>query len=287
GHDTLVCCFFFQAEDGIRDFHVTGVQTCALPISIQNAAFRAAGADGVYVALRCTAETLPGLMRGIALAGGGGNVTVPHKEAARRVLDHAAAGAARTGACNTFWYEAGALCGDNTDVAGFRAAARELVPTTAGARVLLLGAGGAARAALAALEEEGGAAVTVLARTPSRAQELKDRLGATGLAIHVATSAADVRGQDFDLVVNATPLGLRPGDPLPLGLSPLGSAGAVLDMVYGTEPTPWVASARALGIPAVDGIPMLIAQGAAAFERWWGVPAPVDAMRAALSVLAR
>src|SRR5690606_41144608 len=95
GHDTLVCCFFFQAEDGIRDFHVTGVQTCALPISIQNAAFRAAGADGVYVALRCTAETLPGLMRGIALAGGGGNVTVPHKEAARRVLDHAAAGAAR------------------------------------------------------------------------------------------------------------------------------------------------------------------------------------------------
>ena len=153
--------------------------------------------------------------------------------------------------------------------------------------MLLLGAGGAARAALAALEEEGGAAVTVLARTPSRAQELKDRLGATGLAIHVATSAADVRGQDFDLVVNATPLGLRPGDPLPLDLSTLGSAGAVLDMVYGTEPTPWVASARALGIPAVDGIPMLIAQGAAAFERWWGVPAPVDAMRAALSVLAR
>src|SRR5690606_41621859 len=75
--------------------------------------------------------------------------------------------------------------------------------------------------------------------------------------------------------------------PLPLDLSTLGSAGAVLDMVYGTEPTPWVASARALGIPAVDGIPMLIAQGAAAVERWWGVPAPVDAMRAALTVLAR
>ena len=254
---------------------------------IQNAAFRAAGVDGVYVALRCTVETLPGLMRGIALAGGGGNVTVPHKEAACRVLDRAAAAAARTGACNTFWHEDGALCGDNTDVAGFRAAARELVPTTNGARVLLLGAGGAARAALAALEEEGGAAVTVLARTPSRAQELKDRFGAGRLAIHAVTDAADVRGQEFDLVVNATPLGLRPGDPLPLDLSTLGSVGAVLDMVYGSEPTPWVASAHSLGIPAVDGIPMLVAQGAAAFERWWGAPAPADAMRAALGALAR
>jgi len=261
--------------------------THSLSPLIQNAAFRAAGADGVYVALRCTPEALPGLMRGIALAGGGGNVTVPHKEAACRVLDRASAAVTRTGACNTFWHEAGALCGDNTDVAGFRAAARELVPTTAGARVLLLGAGGAARAALAALEEEGGAAVTVLARTPARARELKDRPGASGLSIRVVADAADVNGEHFDLVVNATPLGLRPGDPLPLDLSTLGSAGAVLDMTYGTEPTPWVAAARALGIPAVDGIPMLIAQGAAAFERWWGAPAPGEAMRAALSALAR
>jgi len=261
--------------------------THSLSPLIQNAAFRAAGADGVYVALRCTPETLPGVMRGIALAGGGGNVTVPHKEAACRVLDRASAAVTRTGACNTFWHEAGALCGDNTDVAGFRAAARELVPTTAGARVLLLGAGGAARAALAALEEEGGAAVTVLARTPARAQELKDRPGVKGLAIRVVADAAAVSGEDFDLVVNATPLGLRPGDPLPLDLSTLGSAGAVLDMTYGPEPTPWVSAARALGIPAVDGIPMLIAQGAAAFERWWGVPAPVEAMRAALGALAR
>lgn len=248
----------------------------------QNAAFRAARVDGVYVALRCTSDTLPGLMRGIARAGGGGNVTVPHKEAAREVVERATAAAARTGACNTFWYEAGSLCGDNTDVAGFRAALRELIPTAAGARVLLLGAGGAARAALAALEEEGGATVTVLARTAGRAAALRDRFGTGRLSVRVAESVRDVRGQDFDLLVNATPLGLRPGDPLPLELSALGSIGAVLDMVYGAEPTPWVASARALGIPAADGIPMLIAQGAAAFERWWGVPAPVEAMREAL-----
>jgi len=275
-----------QVTASTRLFAVLGDPVAhSLSPTIQNAAFRAAGLDAVYVALRCAGETLPGLMRGIALAGGGGNVTVPHKEAARRVLDRAAAAALRTGACNTFWCEAGALCGDNTDVAGFRAAARELVPTTAGARVLLLGAGGAARAALAGLEDEGGAVVTVLARTPSRAQELKGLFDGSGLVVHTATSAADVRGEDFDLVVNATPLGLRPGDPLPFDLTTLRSAGAVLDMVYGAEPTPWVASARALGIPAVDGIPMLIAQGAAAFERWWGRPAPVEAMRAALAAL--
>jgi len=161
------------------------------------------------------------------------------------------------------------------------------MPTMAGARVLLLGAGGAARAALAALEEEGGAAVTVLARTPSRAAELRERFGGSRLTVRTATDPEDVRGQDFDLVVNATPLGLRPGDPLPLDLTTLRSVGAVLDMVYGAEPTPWVASARALGIPAVDGIPMLIAQGAAAFERWWGLPAPVAAMRAALAGVVR
>jgi len=277
-----------QVSASPRLFAVLGDPVAhSLSPTIQNAAFRAAGLDGVYVALRCTAETLPGVMRGIALAGGGGNVTVPHKEAARRVLDRAAAAAVRTGACNTFWSEAGVLCGDNTDVAGFRAAARELMPTMAGARVLLLGAGGAARAALAALEEEGGAAVTVLARTPSRAAELRERFGGSRLTVRTATDPEDVRGQDFDLVVNATPLGLRPGDPLPLDLTTLRSVGAVLDMVYGAEPTPWVASARALGIPAVDGIPMLIAQGAAAFERWWGLPAPVAAMRAALAGVVR
>src|SRR5690606_40680855 len=112
---------------------------------------------------------------------------------------------------------------------------------TAGARVLLLGAGGAARAALAALEEEGGAAVTVLARTPARAQGLKDRPGAEALAIRVVADAADVRGEDFDLVVNATPLGLRPGDPLPLDLS-----------THGVGSGPYVMSSTAPAVPRVE-----------------------------------
>jgi len=251
----------------------------------QNAAFRAAGVDGIYVALRCDAAALPGLMRGIARAGGGGNITVPHKLEAARIVERATAAVQRTGACNTFWEEEGRLCGDNTDVAGFRAALRAVLASPAGARVLVLGAGGAASAALAGLEEERAAGVTLLARSPSRAEELRRRFEAGRLEIRVARGPEDIHGERFDLVVNATPLGLRPDDPLPLDAADLAAAGAVLDLVYGAGPTRWVEAARALGIPAADGMLMLVEQGAAAFERWWGVPAPVEAMREALAAV--
>ena len=119
---------------------------------IQNAAFRAAGVPGVYLALRTPAGSLGEMMRGIAAGGGAGNVTVPHKEAAVAVLDRATDAVRNTGACNTFWAESGVLWGDNTDVAGFRAAAAALLGSPPrGARVLLIGAGGAARAVIAAL----------------------------------------------------------------------------------------------------------------------------------------
>ena len=114
---------------------------------IQNAAFREAGVDGVYVALHCDAEGMVGFMSGLGGAGGGGNVTLPHKEKAASVLDKASEAVRRTGACNTFWGENGKLCGDNTDVEGFGRALRYFLGDgPAGYRVLLLGAGGAARA---------------------------------------------------------------------------------------------------------------------------------------------
>src|SRR5690606_18681386 len=116
----------------------------------QNEAFRAAGVDGVYFALRCDEAAFPGLLRGIALGGGGGNVTVPHKERAAALLDMQTSAVSRTGACNTFWSEKGRICGDNTDVAGFDAAVRRLIGSPAGSRVLIGGAGGSAGAALCA-----------------------------------------------------------------------------------------------------------------------------------------
>lgn len=248
---------------------------------LQNAAFAAAGVDGVYVALRCGADDVRDLLRTLARAGGGGNVTVPHKERAATVLDESTDAVRRTGACNTWWLEDGAIRGDNTDVVGCREAVGDLLDGTAeGARVLLLGAGGGARAALVALLDDGAAEVTMLNRTTERARAVARRIGAD--RVRVAENPSAVSGAAFDLVVNATSLGLDPADPPPLHLDDLGDVGAVMDMVYGSAGTPFVRGARARGIPAVDGGEMLVRQGAAAFERWWGRPAPREVMRAML-----
>lgn len=249
---------------------------------IQNAAIETAGMDGVYVAVRCTAEDLVGLMRGLSRAGGGGNVTLPHKEKAAMVVDVPSEAVRRTGACNTFWGGPdGRVHGDNTDVAGLRRALTDFVRDPHGMRVLLLGAGGAARAALMGLLEEGVDEVLLLNRSAERARAVARRIG--GQRARVAATAEDVRDQAFDLVINATRLGMSPDDPPPLDFELLGRAGAAMDLVYGLEPTPFVKAAETFGIRAMDGAEMLVQQGAASFERWWGAAAPVDAMREALA----
>jgi shikimate dehydrogenase len=251
----------------------------SLSPAFQNAALRAAGLDGVYVALRCAPSEVAGLIRGIARAGGGGNVTVPHKEAAAAAVDRRTPTVERTGACNTFWLEDGEVWGDNTDVAGARAAIRAVAGDGAPASVLVIGAGGAARAVLCAVE---GSArrVTILNRGLGRANELAARFASDSLQIEVLPLDADLSDRSFDLAINSTSLGLRPSDPLP----PTGGArfAAALDVVYSSTGTPWVQHVRAHGIPAADGKEMLLQQGAAAFRRWWGAEPPIDAMRAAL-----
>ena len=249
---------------------------------IQNAAFDDVGVDGVYVALHCKAADLKGCMGALARAGGGGGVTLPHKEKAAMSLDKWSEAVMRTGACNTFWGEDGSVCGDNTDVAGFRRALRHFLGRgPEGFRVLLLGAGGAARAALVALLDDGVSEVQILNRSTERARAVARRSG--GGRVRVAELPRDVDGGVYDLVVNATRLGLSPDDRLPIDLTRLVSAGAVMDLVYGPDMTAFVRSARRLGLEAVDGGEMLVQQGAVAFERWWGLPAPVDTMREALA----
>ena len=93
----------------------------------QNAAIRAAGIDATYAALRCDAQSVPHLIRALGRAGGGGNVTVPHKTIAAQCIERPTDAVTRTGACNTFWGDEGVVCGDNTDVAGFAHAAAQLV----------------------------------------------------------------------------------------------------------------------------------------------------------------
>lgn len=243
---------------------------------MQNAAFRVLGLRAVYVALRCASDDVPGLIRALCRAGGGGNVTVPHKEVAAGAVDVRHPTVERLGACNAFWSEHGAAVGDNTDVPGLLAALDDLdAPPGAW---LVLGTGGGARAAAGAARERG-AAVAVASRSSDRRRRFEDWL--TGHGVRLAEAGG------CTTVINTTPLGLAPGDPLPLAAPPV-SAAIALDMVYARGESAWTHAMRAAGLRAADGRTMLVAQGAAALERWFpGVRAPVEVMRAAVDARLR
>lgn len=248
---------------------------------VQNSAFQEVGVDGVYVALGCTSGELEGLIRGIACAGGGGNVTLPHKEAAAAIVDEPSELVLQTGACNTFWLAKGRVHGENTDVAGFRGAVESLLGRTpVGLSVLLLGAGGAARAALVGLIRDNVGSVSIWNRTAERSERLALDLGQD--RTRVIHSEEELGGQAFDLIVNSTSLGMAMDDPMPLDLSAVQRPGAILDLVYRPDETALVREARELEIPAADGGEMLVRQGTKAFEQWWGRPAPLAVMMEAL-----
>jgi shikimate dehydrogenase len=249
--------------------------------TIQNAAMKDLGLDGVYVALQAGWEEMVGFVKGLAMSGGGGNITLPHKEKAATVVDVRSLSVTRTGACNTFWFEDGKVHGDNTDVDGFSGALGVFLGgPPEGMRVLVLGAGGAARACLVALMDGGATEVQILNRTRDRARVVARRIG--GARVRVLDGPGQVEGQSYDLVVNTTSLGLEDDDPLPLDLRRLGRAGAVMDMVYLPRATPFVEAARELGIRATDGMEMLVQQGAVSFERWWGRKPSLEVMRDSL-----
>lgn len=244
----------------------------------QNAALIAAGIPLVYEALDVTRGELRPALRHLKAANGAGNVTIPHKVAVHDLCDSLTDLAARAGAVNTFWFESNKLHGDNTDVGGFDAAARALLGgETADARVVVLGAGGAAAAVLAAIEEWSEARATIVARHAERATALAKRfrdVARVGKSVERAVRSAT-------LIVNATPVGQHDEDqPLDVALIP--QSAAMLDLVYRRGGTPWVRAARAAGIRAADGLPMLLEQGALAFQRWFGKPPDREAMRLSL-----
>jgi shikimate dehydrogenase len=182
--------------------------------------------------------------------------------------------AERVGAVNTFWVDdQGRLTGDNTDVGGVSALFTELLGGPPAGRVAILGAGGAAAAVLAALEAATGCEVTLFNRGATRSAKLAERFP---IVTQVVDSAAEaVAGAQ--LVVNASAAGLE-YDAMPVPIEALPFDAAVADLVYRRGETAWVRAARACGHRALDGLPMLIEQGALAFERWFGMPAPRDAM---------
>ena len=239
---------------------------------IQNAGLEALGLGGWrYQLLPVPPDLLEETVRALPAAGFRGvSVTVPHKEAALALADRASRAAQEIGAANTLVFEDGLIDAENTDAPGFLASLPS--PPGPGETALVLGAGGSARAVIWALGRAG-VRVSVWNRTAARAQELARDLGAEATGDPVPA----------DLLVNCTVAGME-GDPfelLPLDPPELAGYRTVVDLVYADPEGRFLAAAGEAGATVVDGIEILVQQGAIALERWTGMPAPLEAMRAA------
>jgi len=246
--------------------------------AMQNAALAELGLAGEwsYEAIEVAPDELERRVR--AMPGGGfvgANLTIPHKEAALSLADRLSETAREIGAANTLSFAGDEICADNTDAPGLLDA---LDGSPRGIRALVLGAGGAARAVCWALLREG-AEVEVWNRTELRSRNLCEELGG-----RVVT---DPDAADYGLIVNTTAVGLGGEDPfetLPLTAARLAPEQTVVDMVYGEEQTRLLAAAAAAGATTVDGIEILVRQGARSLRIWTGLEPPLDAMRAAARI---
>lgn len=247
----------------------------SLSAAMHTAALRAVGIPGSYTLLDTPPADLAGRMQQVRAGFRGVNVTIPHKEAVMAYLDQVQPEARAIGAVNTVVNEQGLLVGYNTDAGGFLAGLEEAQLPFAQTRATVLGAGGAARAVVYALLQVG-CTVTIANRTAGRAQQLAQQLGCQWVAEGSPGFAAVV--QSAELLVNTTSVGLKDPytSPLPQGLLPQG--GVVVDIVYNPAVTRLMTDAQAAGLPVLGGLPMLVWQGALAFERWTGVKPPVAVM---------
>lgn len=258
---------------------------------MHNAAFAALALNWVYLPLPAPPERIGAAVRGlVALGFAGANVTVPHKQAVLPFLDQLTPAAQAAGAVNTIVVRAdGSLLGDSTDGRGFLADLAEHAITPC--RALVVGAGGAARSIVHALAEAG-VAVAVAARSVEKAAALCAALCAAAgpLAAVTAHPFPDALGglaQDADLIVNATSLGLREDDPLPWDPAvPFRPGQTVYDLLYHRR-TAFLARAAGQGAATIDGLGMLVNQGALSFRQWTGVEPPLAVMRAAISSAGR
>ena len=256
---------------------------------MHNAAFAASGQDYAYVALDVRPEHLREAVRGlVALGFRGFNVTMPHKEEIIPLLDHVEESARLAGAVNTVVVEDGSLHGLNTDGSGFLRACGESGVGFARKSVLVLGAGGAAAAIAAAALGEGASELGIVNRSPERAGRLAERLRgshpATPIRVHPPTEV-DEAFDGVDVLVNATYLGMKDEDPLPVPEELPWAGLVVCDAVYRPEAETWlVRYARSLGAKVVDGSRMLLYQGVEAQRVWTGREPDVEAMSSALPV---
>jgi shikimate dehydrogenase len=262
----------------------TYLGVCGWPVAhsrspqMHNAALAAAGLTGWrYLRLPLPPELFEETVRALPAAGFRGvNVTIPHKETALALADEATEAARAIGAANTLTFEEGMIRADNTDAPGLLAAIGEPV---VGRRALVLGAGGAGRAAAWALSRAG-AEVAVWNRTPQWARVVAAELGVRAVET----------GEPAQIIVQCTAVELHvPGDPfkaLPVEADELSAGSLVVDLAYRTGGTRFLEEASARGARVVDGLEVLVAQGAASFERWTGMEASREAMREAATTVA-
>lgn len=242
------------------------------------------GIRGYYVPIALSPDAFAeGFLALPKLGFRGTNVTIPHKEMALELATDVSDEARAIGAANTITFrEDGSIHADNTDGYGFLANLRDAAPAwdPAAGPALVLGAGGASRAIVHALLGAGAPEVWIANRTAARAGQVAQHFG-DGLKV-LDWDAAEAAAGEAATVVNTTSLGMKPGEPMPVALDRLSSGALVTDVVYGAEPTAFVAEARRRGLMAVDGLGMLLHQAVPGFERWFGVHPTVDAeLRAA------
>ncbi|BCG91952.1 shikimate dehydrogenase [Mesorhizobium sp. 131-2-1] len=228
------------------------------------------GIDGTYQAIDVAPADFAAFLKGLWDNGfQGGNVTIPHKEAAFALVERRDEAAEAIGAVNTLWFEDDKLWGGNTDAHGFAANLDDYAPGWASnGPAVVLGAGGASRAVIHALKERGVSDIRIVNRTLARAEELSRRFGA-GVSAHGADATGELLA-DAGLLVNTTALGMHGNEGLSADPAALPAHAIVTDIVYVPLETPLLAAARARGLWAVDGLGMLLHQAVPGFERWFG-----------------
>jgi shikimate dehydrogenase len=257
---------------------------------MHNAAFAELELDWVYDAIEVPPDQFEAIVRGLPERGYvGANVTVPHKMAALALADAATDTARTVGAANTLSFVGGSITADNTDVEGFlRALRQQVAEAPAGMRALVLGAGGAARAVVYGLLKGGAARVEVWNRSRERAEELVEDFRDVGGPETALVAVEEPKLAGRDLLVNATSVGMAPGKGhhvhsddfklLRISADTLADVQVVADLVYRDGETALLREASARDLIRVDGVDILVQQGAASFELWTGRKAPLEAM---------
>jgi len=255
----------------------------SLSPAMHNAALRACGLLWQYELLETPRARLAQVVQRLRADDCvGANVTIPHKQAIIEYLDEVTPLAQRIGAVNTILRRDGKLIGENTDVYGITQTLREANVALRGARVVVLGAGGAARATVFALAAEGASSIGIINRTEERAHALADALRQHHPHLHVTVNQNDALASAH-LIINATSVGMMPRSdesPLPAEVR-LARNVVVFDLVYRPRLTRLLREAARAGARTLDGLGMLVHQGAAAFTLWTGRVAPVAVMFAA------